>query len=190
MVRRQIQIRMEEGGRSPAQTDVQNGKEHTVALRKACKQSLPGSIMLAACVFFLPWKKNWLRCAAYLGVPAMITLWHARKLYRQFRGQQRHSSLWTKTFAKHRESSSSASRCVASSVLSRGPPRPRANARLGCYRLERKLPGGLYALPLEFCTFPRRTKHALRSDYQSNHSIGSADITETSRRLQKPAYGS
>src|SRR6266542_695047 len=30
-------------------------------------------------------------------------------------------------------------------------------ARLGCYRLERKLPGG-FALPLEFCAFPRRTQ--------------------------------
>ena len=32
------------------------------------------------------------------------------------------------------------------------------HARLGCYRLERKLPGGFTALPLEFCAFPRRTK--------------------------------
>ena len=32
------------------------------------------------------------------------------------------------------------------------------HARLGCYRLERKLPGGFLALPLEFCAFPRRTK--------------------------------
>lgn len=32
------------------------------------------------------------------------------------------------------------------------------HARLGCYRLERKLPGGFNALPLEFCAFPRRTK--------------------------------
>jgi hypothetical protein len=28
------------------------------------------------------------------------------------------------------------------------------HARLGCYRLERKLPGGFDALPLEFCAFP------------------------------------
>jgi hypothetical protein len=32
------------------------------------------------------------------------------------------------------------------------------HARLGCYRLERKLPGGFIALPLEFCAFSRRTK--------------------------------
>lgn len=32
------------------------------------------------------------------------------------------------------------------------------HARLGCYRLERKLPGGFNTLPLEFCAFPRRTK--------------------------------
>ena len=100
MVRRQIQIRMEEGGWPPAPADAQNGTEHTVALRKACKQSLPGLIMLAACVFFLPWRKNWLGCAAYLGVPAVITLWHARKLYRQFRGQSRPNSLWKQLFAK------------------------------------------------------------------------------------------
>ena len=68
MVRRQIQIRMEEGGWPPAPANLQNGTEHTVALRKACKQSLPGLIMLAACIFFLPWKKNWLGCLAYLGV--------------------------------------------------------------------------------------------------------------------------
>jgi hypothetical protein len=100
MVRRQIQIRMEEGGWPSAPADVQNGTEHTVALRKACKQSLPGLIMLASCVFFLPWKKNWLGCAAYLGLPAMITLWHARKLYRQFRGQPPPNSLWKQRFAK------------------------------------------------------------------------------------------
>lgn len=100
MVRRQIQIRMEEGGWPPAPADVQNGTEHAVALRKACKQSLPGLIMLAVCVFFLPWKKNWLGCAAYLGLPAMITLWHARKLYRQFRGRQQPNSLWKQMFAK------------------------------------------------------------------------------------------
>src|SRR5579859_6192976 len=32
------------------------------------------------------------------------------------------------------------------------------HVRLGCYRLERKLPGGFDALPLEFCAFSRRTK--------------------------------
>jgi hypothetical protein len=32
------------------------------------------------------------------------------------------------------------------------------HVRLGCYRLERKLPGGFIALPLEFCAFPRRTQ--------------------------------
>src|SRR5208337_5336986 len=33
------------------------------------------------------------------------------------------------------------------------------HTRLGCYRLERKLPGGfnLSTLPLESCAFPRRT---------------------------------
>jgi hypothetical protein len=91
---------VEEGGWPPAPADVQNGTEHTIALRKACKQSLPGLIMVAACVFFLPWKKNWLGCTAYLGVPAMITLWQARRLYRQFRGQSRPTSLWKKMFAK------------------------------------------------------------------------------------------
>lgn len=100
MVRRQIQIRMEEGGWPPALADAQNGTEHTVALRKACKQSLPGLIMLAACVFFLPWKKNWLGCAAYLGLPAMLTLWHGRRLYRQFRGQSLPKSRWKQMFAR------------------------------------------------------------------------------------------
>ena len=100
MVRRQMQIRMEEGGWAPGLEDVQKGTEHTVALRKACKQSLPMLLMLAPCVFFLPWKKNWLGCVGYLGVPALFTLWHTRRLYRQFRGRARPSSLWKKSFAK------------------------------------------------------------------------------------------
>ena len=37
----------------------------------------------------------------------------------------------------------------------------RFHARLGCYRLERKLPGGFLSLPLEFCAFPRRTQNTL-----------------------------
>jgi hypothetical protein len=56
--------------------------------------------MLAGSVFFLPWRKNWLGCAAYVGVPAMFTLWHTRRLYRQFRGQHQPSSLSRKVFAK------------------------------------------------------------------------------------------
>src|SRR5581483_6279238 len=100
MVRRQIQIRMEEGGWPPAPADVQQGTEHSVALRKACKQSLPAVIMLAACVFFLPWKKNWLGCAGYVGVFVMPTLWYTRTLYWRFRGQPQSSSLWKKMFAK------------------------------------------------------------------------------------------
>ncbi len=100
MVGRQIQIRMEEGGWPPVPTDLQKGTEHTVALRKACKQSLPMLVMLAPCVFFLPWKKNWLGCAAYIGVPTLFTLWHTRRLYRQYRGQSRPSSLSKEMFAK------------------------------------------------------------------------------------------
>ena len=100
MVGRQVQIRLEEGGWPPATADVQKGTEHTVALRKACKQSLPMLIMLAPCLFFLPWKKNWLGCVGYLVVPTLFTLWHTRRLYRQFRGQARPSSLWKKSFAK------------------------------------------------------------------------------------------
>jgi len=100
VVRRQIQIRMEEGGWPPAPAVLQKGTEPAVALRKACKQSLPLLVMLAGCVFFLPWKKNWLGCAAYLGVPTMFTLWQARTLYRQFRGKLRPSSLSTKMIAK------------------------------------------------------------------------------------------
>jgi RNA polymerase sigma factor (sigma-70 family) len=101
MVRRQIQIRMEEGGWPPAAPDVQNGTEHIVALRKACKHTVPMLVMLAGCVFFLPWKKNWLGCLAYLGVPGMFALWHARRLYRRFRGQTRPNSLSRKVFAEH-----------------------------------------------------------------------------------------
>ena len=100
MVRRQIQIRMEEGGWPPGPADVQKGTEHSVALRKACKQSLPMLVMLVPCVFFLPWKKNWLGCVAYAGVPTLFTLWQARRLYRQFRGQPRPNSLWKTMFAK------------------------------------------------------------------------------------------
>jgi RNA polymerase sigma factor (sigma-70 family) len=101
MVSRQVQLRMDEGGWPPAPTDVQQGTEHTVALRKACKQSLPSLVMLAGCIFFLPWKKNWLGSAAYVGVFTMPALWYARRLYWQFRGQHRPSSLWKKMFAKH-----------------------------------------------------------------------------------------
>jgi RNA polymerase sigma factor (sigma-70 family) len=101
MVKRQIQLRMEEGGWPPAPADVQKGTEHTVALRKACKHTLPLLVMLAGCVFFLPWKKNWLGCAAYMGVPMMVTLWHTRRLYRQFRSQTLPNSLSRKVFAKH-----------------------------------------------------------------------------------------
>jgi RNA polymerase sigma factor (sigma-70 family) len=101
MVRRQIQLRMEEGDWPSAPVEDQKGTEHTVALRKACKQSLPMLVMLAPCVFFLPWKKNWLGCAAYMGVPMLFTLWHTSRLYRQFRGQTRPNSLSRKVFAKH-----------------------------------------------------------------------------------------
>lgn len=101
IVRRQIQIRLEEGGWPTTPCDIQNGTEHTVALRKACKQSLPMVVMLVACAFFLPWKKNGLGCAAYLGVPALFTFWHARRLYRQFRGQHRPNPFGRKLFAKH-----------------------------------------------------------------------------------------
>ncbi len=101
IVRRQIQLRMEEGGWPPTLADLQKGTEHTVALRKACKQSLPLLIMLAGSVFFLPWKKNWLGCAAYVGVPTLFTLWHTRRLYRQYRGLLRPNSLWRRISRKH-----------------------------------------------------------------------------------------
>jgi hypothetical protein len=35
------------------------------------------------------------------------------------------------------------------------------HARLGCYRLERKLPGGFNALPLEFCAFSTAHQNGL-----------------------------
>jgi len=38
------------------------------------------------------------------------------------------------------------------------------HTRLGCYRLERKLPGG-FTLPLEFCAFPRRTQTAIQTGF-------------------------
>ena len=43
----------------------------------------------------------------------------------------------------------------------------RFHARLGCYRLERKLPDGFNTLPLEFCAFPRRTQTRSKSHRQN-----------------------
>src|SRR6267142_1922903 len=46
------------------------------------------------------------------------------------------------------------------------------HTRLGCYRLERKLPGG-FTLPLEFCAFPRRTqtRSETNGDYQADPTL-------------------
>ena len=59
----------------------------------------------------------------------------------------------------------------------------RFHARLGCYRLERKLPGGFNTLPLEFCAFPRRAKTG------SYPSLVSPFMAHQSRR-NRPRPGS
>src|SRR6266498_3900919 len=51
-------------------------------------------------------------------------------------------------------------------------------ARLGCYRLERKLPGG-FALPLEFCAFPRRTQTRSKLDFSRSARHEKEQIDET-----------
>src|SRR6266542_6407549 len=66
-------------------------------------------------------------------------------------------------------------------------------ARLGCYRLERKLPGG-FALPLEFCAFPRRTQTRTENISVSHRPCSAAArktglIGDVFRRLRRYSEG-
>lgn len=103
MVRRQVEMRMEEGiWTDPAMEAASEKTAHRAALRKAFKHGLPATLLaVVCCAFFLPWSKNWLGCAAYLSVPILPALWHTRKLYRQFRGQVIPSPLLTRLSATH-----------------------------------------------------------------------------------------
>jgi RNA polymerase sigma factor (sigma-70 family) len=101
MVRRQLEIRAEDGGMAFEPPEKPGATEHSVALRRALKQSLPIAVMLAGCVWFLPWKKNWLGCLGYLALPVVCVLFQIRRVYRQMRYPAPVNSWWRQNFAKH-----------------------------------------------------------------------------------------
>ena len=101
MVRRQLEIRAEDGEMTFELPENPGVTEHSVALRKALKQTLPMAVMLAGCLWFLPWKKNWLGCVGYMALPVGCALFQIRRLYRQMRYPAPVNSWWRQSFAKH-----------------------------------------------------------------------------------------
>ncbi|HWH70783.1 MAG TPA: hypothetical protein VNT26_15440, partial [Candidatus Sulfotelmatobacter sp.] len=101
VVRRQLEIRFQEGVWPQAPPDATRATDRAAALRQAWKQNLPGLLMLAVCCAFLPWRKNWLGCLGYLAVPALCVLWSARRRYRQVLGQANPTRLRSQVFLKH-----------------------------------------------------------------------------------------
>jgi len=101
MVRRQLELRAEDGAWTPPPSEAPQGTEHSMALRKALKQSLPLAVMMAGCAFFLPWKNNWFGCLGYMAIPALSVVWNVRRAYRQQRYPARVNSWWRLSFAKH-----------------------------------------------------------------------------------------
>ena len=76
MVRRRVEIRMEEGSLFPRMAEAMSGSPKEVtgskAFRRTIKLTIPSLLMFMGVGFMLPWKDHWLRCAVVMAAQALL----------------------------------------------------------------------------------------------------------------------
>ena len=76
VVRRRVEIRMEEGSLFPRMAEAMSGSPKEVtgskAFRRTIKLTIPSLLMFMGVGFMLPWKDHWLRCAVVMAAQALL----------------------------------------------------------------------------------------------------------------------